>query len=311
MGILISEHTRILVQGITGREAANFTRDLMDYGMTVVAGITPGKGGMSVHGIPVFDTVAETIKLGPDASIISVPPRNVWEAATEAIEQGIGLLVIVTEGVPRKDVFRIIEAAEEKGTTVLGPNSLGAIIPCKAKIGMIGGPAEDAKRTFTPGPVGIISRSGGMIAEIANTLTLAGIGQSTCISIGGDPIVCTGFGPLLQMFENDLETEVVVLFTEPGGGALEKEVADLIRLGCVTKPVVALVAGRFADEMPGVRFGHAGAIVDGDSGSTRSKCRILKQAGVIVVEEVEGTLAEVRRLLAEVDARGPISGDSR
>lgn len=299
MSILISEHIKIIIQGITGREAASFARDLLDYGMRVVAGVTPGKGGIEIHGLPVFDTVRETLKFQPDASVISVPPGNVWEAAREAIENKIGLLVIVSERVPRRDVFRILEAAQRGGVMVLGPNSLGAIVPGRAKIGMIGGPVNDTRRTFTAGPVGIISRSGGMTAEIASMLSLKGIGQSTCVSIGGDPIVGTSFGTLLCLFEGDSETELVVLFTEPGSGLMEAEVARLVREGVLHKPIVALVAGGFADEMQGVRFGHAGAIVEGEQGSTRRKRQVLEEAGVTVVTDVDKISAEVRRLLPE------------
>jgi succinyl-CoA synthetase alpha subunit len=299
MGILISEHTRVIVQGITGREAANFTLDLLDYGMPVVAGVTPGKGGISIHGIPVFDTVHETAKFQPDATVVSVPARNVLEAALEAIEEKIPLLVIVSERVPRRDVFRILEAADRESLTVLGPNSLGVIVPGRAKIGMIGGPADDTRKSFTPGCVGVISRSGGMIAEIANALTLSNVGQSTCVSIGGDPTVGTTFGPLLGMMEGDPETRVIVLFTEPGGGAMEEQVAILVSQGIVTKPIVAMLSGRFADEMQGVRFGHAGAIVEGERDSTRRKIEVLETAGVTVVADIEEMVVQVRKLLVE------------
>ena len=201
MGVLINADTRLLVQGITGREAASFTRECLDYGTDVVAGVTPGKGGQLVYGVPVFDTVAEAVAAGqPDAALLSVPPGLVLDAALESIAAGIGLLAIITERVPRRDVSALLAAARAAGTTVIGPNSLGLIAPDSCKIGSIGGPAADVRRAYSHGRVGVASRSGGMTTEISSMLTTAGIGQSTAISIGGDPLIGTTLLDAYQLF---------------------------------------------------------------------------------------------------------------
>ncbi len=294
MAILADENTRIIVQGITGREAASFTKDMLDYGSKVVAGVTPGKGGLDVYGVPVYDTVREAIsRHGANSSIVSVPPAGVRGAAFEALDGGIELLVIVTERIPRRDVVEIIECAKETGVRVIGPNSLGLICPHKVKVGMAGGPAEDVKKAYSPGPVGVISRSGGMTTEIANLLTINGIGQSTCISIGGDPIVGSNFLDLVPLFEKDPQTKAVVIFCEPGG-TVEERLSEYVLEHKTDLPIIAFVAGRFADEMPGVRFGHAGAIVEGDRGSTRSKIEKFKSAGIEVAEELSDIVKLVK-----------------
>ncbi len=297
MAILADEQTRIIVQGITGREAANFVRDSLDYGAQVVAGVTPGKGGLSVHGVPVYDTVRAALREHQaEASVISVPPPFVKDAAFEALVNGIRLLVILTERVPRRDVVEVVSLARETGATVIGPNSMGLISVERTKVGIAGGPAEDVRRAYTPGPVGILSRSGGMTTEIANLLTLHGIGQTTCISVGGDPIVGSTFADLIPLYEQDPETKAVVLFCEPGGNA-EERLADFLKERRPRLPIVAFVAGRFADEMPGVRFGHAAVIVEGEAGSTKGKIERLKGAGVLVAEEFSEIVSLVRRCL--------------
>jgi succinyl-CoA synthetase alpha subunit len=296
VAILADEKTRILVQGITGREAATFVKDSLEYGARVVAGVTPGKGGVAVHGIPVYDTVAAALAEHPvDATVISVPPAAARDAALEALAGGLRLLVIVTERVPRRDVAEVLCAAEEGGATVIGPNSLGILSPGKTRVGMVGGPAADVRKAYTPGPVGIMSRSGGMTTEIANLLTRHGIGQSTCVSIGGDPLVGSTFRDLLPAFAADPETKAVVLFCEPGGTA-EEALAEDVKAGGPPLPLVAFVAGRFADEMPGVRFGHAAAIVEGERGSTRSKIAAFREAGIPVAE----AFSEIATLLERV-----------
>lgn len=297
MAILADEHTRIIVQGITGREAANFVKDSLDYGAKIVAGVTPGKGGLSVHGVPVYDTVNAALNEHPaEASVISVPPPFVKDAAFEALSHGIRLLVILTERVPRKDVVEVISLARETGARIIGPNSMGLISVEKTKVGIAGGPAEDVPKTYTLGPVGILSRSGGMTTEIANLLTLHGIGQTTCVSVGGDPIVGSTFADLVPLYEQDPETKVVVLFCEPGGNA-EERLADFIEGRRLKLPLVAFVAGRFADEMPGVRFGHAAVIVEGEAGSTKGKIERLKGAGVLVADGFSEIVSLVRQCL--------------
>ena len=284
MGILVDRNSTILVQGITGREASIFTKESLDYGARVVAGVTPGKGGQRVHGVPVYDCVKharEEQSLG--TCVISVPPFQVKSAALEAIENEVPLLVIITERVPKRDVCELLAFAEDQGTRVIGPNSLGVITPSESRLGGIGGSVDNTLKTFTKGPVGIISRSGGMTGEIANLLTQSGIGQSTCVSIGGDPLVGSDFVDIFRLFQEDSQTLAVTLYCEPGGG-MEEEFAEFYAAQEAPKPVVAFVAGKFVDEMPGTRFGHAGVIVEGDRGSTRMKTKRLGEAGVHVAQ---------------------------
>jgi succinyl-CoA synthetase alpha subunit len=300
MAILAGAETRILVQGITGREAAAFTGESIRYGARIVAGVTPGKGSLQVHGVPVFDTVAAALQAEPcDATVISVPPLFVRDAAQEALAHGLRLLVILTERVPRQDVVAILEQAGAAGARVIGPNSLGLISPGRTRIGMCGGAAQDVRRAYTPGPVGIISRSGGMTTEIASLLTQAGLGQSTCVSVGGDPIVGSTALDLLPLFEADPETLALVLFCEPGG-TVEERLADHLTTHGSRLPIIAFVAGRFADRMQGLRFGHAGAIVEGDRGSPAAKIKALRQAGVRVAEKLSHLPGLVQQALREI-----------
>lgn len=284
MAILADQNTRVIIQGITGREAATFTKDMVDYGTRVVAGVTPGKKGQQVHGIPVYDTVRQALKDHPaEASVISVPPALVKGAVLEALDNGVGLLVVVSERVPRKDTLAFLEAAREKDVRVIGPNTLGLISPQILKLGMAGGPVEDVNKAYMPGPVGIASRSGGMTTEIANLLTTNGIGQSTCIGVGGDPVVGSNFLDLIPLFAKDPETKAVVLFCEPGG-IIEETLAERVIAENITLPIIAFIAGRFVDGMPGVRFGHAATIVEGDRGTTTGKIAMFQKAGIRVAE---------------------------
>lgn len=299
MAILAHADTQILVQGITGREAIAFTRESIQYGAQIVAGVTPGKGGQSVHGVPVFDTVAQAMRLHPcSATVISVPARFVRAAAWEALENGLQLLVIVTERIPRRDAVTILERAEQLGARVIGPNSLGIISPGRTRIGMCGGSADAVRLAYQPGPVGVISRSGGMMTEIANTLTQAGIGQSTCVSIGGDPIVGSTMLDLLPLYEADPETRALVLFCEPGG-VMEEQLAQHLKAQPSRLKMVAFVAGRFAERMQGIRFGHAGAIVEGTRGSPAGKIALLHEAGVCVAEKVSQIPQLVNQVLQD------------
>ncbi len=284
MAILADQNTRVVIQGITGREATTFTKDMVDYGTRVVAGVTPGKKGQQVHGIPVFDTVRQALKEHPaEASVISVPPALVKGAVLEALDNGIGLIVVVSERVPRKDTLAFLEAARENNARVIGPNTLGLISPQILKLGMAGGPVEDVRKAYMPGPVGVASRSGGMTTEIANLLTTNGIGQSTCIGVGGDPVVGSNFLDLIPLFAKDPETKVVVLFCEPGG-IIEEKLAEQVLAENIALPIVAFIAGRFVDAMPGVRFGHAATIVEGGRGTTRGKIAMFQKAGIRVAE---------------------------
>jgi succinyl-CoA synthetase alpha subunit len=288
MSLLLSADTRLLVQGITGREAANFTRECLDYGTKVVSGVTPGKGGERVYGVRVFDTVEEAVDATqPDAALLSVPPMGVLDAALEAIDAGIPLLVVITERIPRRDVAAMLLAAREAGVTVVGPNSLGLIAPGACKLGSIGGPAEDVRRAYSPGRIGVVSRSGGMTTEIASMLTGAGIGQSVCVSVGGDALIGTTLLDAYKLLVDDDGTDAVVTFSEPGG-AQEDELADWLEAqGGPPKPLVCFVAGRFVDEMPGTRFGHAGTMVEAGGSTARAKIERLGRAGAHVLDRLD------------------------
>jgi succinyl-CoA synthetase alpha subunit len=309
MAILAHATTRILVQGITGREAATFALESLRYGARIVAGVTPGRGGVEVHGVPVFDTVAAALHHHPcDATIISVPARTVRDAAWEALDHGIQLLVIITERIPRGDVVAILERASQVGARVIGPNSLGIICPGQTRIGMCGGSLEATRRAYGRGRVGILSRSGGMMTELASMLTQAGIGQSTCISVGGDPIIGSTFLDLLPLFEADAETQALVLFCEPGG-TMEEQLAHYLTAHPSPLPIIAYVAGRFTDQRQGMRFGHAGAIVEGTQGSPSGKIAALAASGVIVAERVSHIPSLVRKLLEGEATSGHVYRD--
>lgn len=297
MAILANSDTKVMVQGITGREAASFTKDMQEYGTKVVSGVTPGKKGQSVYSVPVFDTVAQAMAHEPvDAAIISVPPLMVKEAALESLMNGIKLLIIVTERVPRKDTVELLELARQKQATVIGPNTLGLISPGMVKLGMAGGPVEDVKKAYMPGKVGIASRSGGMTTEIANLLTTNGIGQSTCISVGGDPVVGSNFLDLAERFNQDPDTEAMVIFSEPGG-VIEEKLAQWVVDQQVTMPIIAFIAGRFVDDMPGMRFGHAATIVEGEKGSTKSKIKVLEASGIKVAHAFSDIVTILRDVM--------------
>ena len=297
MAILADENTRIIVQGITGREAVTFTKDMIDYGSKVVAGVTPGKGGQTIHGVPVFDTVCQALEEHEaEASVISVPPAMTRGAALEALSNGIKVLVLVAERVPRKDTIEILEVAKADGAVIIGPNTLGMINPHTVKIGMAGGPVENVKRSYMPGPVAIASRSGGMTTEIANLLTTHGIGQSTCVSIGGDPVVGSNFLDLVPLFEKDPGTKAIVLFCEPGG-VIEERLSEMVRAEDIKTPIVAFIAGRFVDQMPGVRFGHAATIVEGKKGSTAGKIEQFQKAGIHIAERLDDIVSILKTLL--------------
>ncbi len=297
MSILIDENTTFIIQGITGREAVSMTRECLDYGSKLVGGVTPGRGGREVHGVPVFDTVREiTSKQRVDGSVLTVPPAFVRDAAFETIENGIKLLVIVTERIPRGEVAQVLELARLHGARVIGPNCLGIISPGKSKMGGIGGAAAALRRAYQPGPIGVMSRSGGMTTEIANTLTAAGLGQSTAVSIGGDAIIGSTYAELMPLFEADLETKAIVIYSEPGG-PMEAQLAQYVKQRGTRLPIVAFMAGRFMDTMPGMRFGHAGTIVEGRADTAAEKIARLRDAGISVAEEIADIPGIVERRL--------------
>lgn len=295
MSILIDEKMRVVIQGITGREGVARAKLMKDYGTRVVAGVTPGRKGENVHGIPVYDTVEEANeKEGPlDVSVIFIPAAMAKEAAIEAIEADIKLLVIVPDRVPLYDVLEIAKAVKEKGARFVGPNTLGLISPGKAVLGMIGGRAESARDWFKPGVVGVISRSGGITSAMSYYLSKEGIGQSTIIHVGGDAVVGTPHPDVVRMFENDEETKAVVMFGEIGS-TQEERVADLIERGEFTKPLIAFIGGAAAKS--GTRFSHAGAIIEGGRGTHEGKVKRLREVGAHVVDDFN----EIPRVTAEV-----------
>jgi len=291
MSILLDKDTTFIVQGITGREAVNLTRECLDYGSKIVGGVTPGRKGREVHGVPVFDTVAQAVEHhgGPiDGSVVTVPPAFTKDAVLEAIENGIKLIVIVTERIPRGDVAEMVELADMRGARIIGPNCLGLIVPEVCKMGGIGGPAKDAAKAYQPGRVGVMSRSGGMTTEISSSLTAAGLGVSTAISIGGDAIIGSAYAELMPYFEADEQTEAIVIYTEPGG-RMEAQLAEWVKDNNSRLPIVAFMAGKFMDdeEMKGMSFGHAGTIVEGKEDTATEKIARLEAAGIRVVERID------------------------
>jgi succinyl-CoA synthetase alpha subunit len=301
MSILIDETTTFIVQGITGREAVNLTRECLDYGKgaKVVGGVTPGRKGRDVHGVPVFDTVDQAVAHHGhpiDGSVVTVPPAFTKDAVFEAVENGIKLVVIVTERIPRRDVAEMVELATLRGARIIGPNCLGIIVPDVIKMGGIGGPAKNARQAYTPGPIGVISRSGGMTTEMSSTLSAAGLGQSTAVSIGGDAIIGSSYAELMPLFEADEQTEGIVIYTEPGG-RMEAELARWVTENNSRLPIVAFMAGRFMDEMPGMSFGHAGTIVEGKEDTAGEKIARLADAGIVVAERIEDIPVLIREKL--------------
>jgi len=300
MSILLTADTRFIVQGITGREAVNLTRENLDYGARIVGGVTPGRAGRDVYGVPVYDCVRDVVaKHGPvEGSVVSVPPGFARDAVFEAIENGIRLIVVVTENIPRQEVAQMVELAGLRGARIIGPNCLGLISPGEGKMGGIGGPAANTRQAYRKGHIGIMSRSGGMTTEIASTLSAAGLGQSTAVSIGGDAIIGTTYAELMPLFEADPETHAIAIYSEPGG-RMEAELAEWVTAHRSRLPVVAFMAGRFMDEMKGMRFGHAGTIVEGREDTTAAKIERMERAGISVAERIEHIPDLIRRRLAE------------
>jgi len=288
MSILIDKNTRLIVQGITGREGEFHTRQMLEYGTKVVGGMTPGRGGdWAADGkVPVFDTVKEAVATtGANASIIYVPARFAPDSILEAADAGLPLVVCITEGIPVLDMIRVRAYLDQKGARLIGPNCPGLITPGECKVGIIPG------HITMPGNIGIVSRSGTLTYEVIYALTMRGMGQSTCVGIGGDPINGTGFLDCLEMFEEDPLTDQVVMIGEIGGNDEEKA-ADFIATQ-MSKPVVSFIAGRTAP--PGKRMGHAGAIIEGGSGTAESKIKALEEVGVRVAQHPE----EIPQLVAE------------
>jgi succinyl-CoA synthetase alpha subunit len=301
MSILIDETKRVIVQGITGREGSARAKLMKEYGTDIVGGVTPGRGGQEVEGLPVFDTVEEAWEeLGPiDVSVLFIPAPLVRSAALEAIAAGIKLLVIVPDRVPIYDVLEIAKAADSAGARFVGPNTLGVLSPDKGVLGMIGGRAVSARSWFFPGPVGVCSRSGGITSSMAYYLAQAGIGATTLIHVGGDAVVGLPLPEVVRLFQADPETQAVVMFGEIGTSQ-EERVADLIERGEVTKPVVAYIGGKGAKS--GTRFSHAGAIIEGGRGTREGKVARLQEVGVHVVEDFGDIPVVTKEVLAGIGA---------
>jgi len=286
MSILVDKNTKIIVQGITGREGSFHTQLMIDYGTKIVGGVTPGKAGQNILGVPVFDRVKDAVaQTGANASVIFVPPQFACGAIMEAVKDGIKLVVCITEGIPVQDMLKAVAFVKENGARLIGPNSPGIVSVGIGKLGIIPG------SILRLGPVGVVSRSGTLTYEIIDDLTRAGIGQSTCVGIGGDPILGSRFLDILPLFENDPQTSLVVMVGEIGGSD-EEEAAKFIAK--MTKPVVGFISGKCAPA--GKRMGHAGAIISGNSGTVESKEKALKDAGVILADKTK----EITRLLKDL-----------
>ena len=292
MSILIGTDTRVVVQGATGAQARFDIRYCLEYGTHIVAGVTPGRGGESVEGVPVFNTVSAAVAAtSANASAVYVPARAVKDAVFEAVDAGIRVMACFAENVPRHDAAAAVAAARNAGGRMAGFNTNGLISPGRCKLGGIGG--DRAREIYAPGRIGVCSRSGGMSAEICAALSRAGLGASTCVSMGGDPIVGMRMAELLALFEADPETDACVIFGEPGG-THEIEVAEAIRSGALKKPVVALIAGQFQENYPaGVSFGHFAAVIKGENDSASAKRKLLAAAGA----RVAASLGEIPGLL--------------
>jgi len=283
MSILIDDKKSVLVQGITGREGRTRASLMKDYGTNIVAGVTPGKGGQEIIGVPVYDTVLEASEACGkfDISVLFIPAPLVRNAALEAIEAGVKLLVIVPDRVPIYDVLEIAHSAKKHKAQFVGPNTLGVLSPGKSVLGMIGGRAASARSWFFPGPVGITSRSGGITSSMAYYLAQEGIGATTLVHVGGDVVVGLPHPEVVKLFQKDPETKAIVMFGEIGGSQ-EERVADLVESGEVTKPIIAFIGGKAAKS--GTRFSHAGAIVEGNRGTYEGKVKRLQEVGATVVD---------------------------
>jgi len=296
MSILLDKNTKVIVQGITGREGSLRTEFMKGYGTQVVAGVTPGRGGQEVHGIPVFDTIQAAIKkVGKvDATVTFIPGPGLKDAVYEAIDAGIKFIVSPVERIPVHDVIAMVNYAIKNKAKLLGPGSLGLISPGKAAMGWLGGSADWAQMLFQPGPVGVISRSGGQSGTVPWALKVAGLGISTALHIGTEPVLGLSMAEVLEMFEADQQTKAVAIFGEIGG-TLEEEAAEAVATKKFTKPLVVFIAGAWAPE--GMRFSHASSIVERGKGSAKSKIEALTKAGAHVVDSPEEMAPAIKKLI--------------
>jgi succinyl-CoA synthetase alpha subunit len=293
MAIFIDNDTKLIVQGITGRDGSFHARSMMEYGTNVVGGVTPGKGGQKFEGpngksAPIFDTMEQAVKgTGANTSVIYVPPAFAADAIMEAADSGVRLVVAITEGIPVLDMTRVWPYVQERGVRLLGPNCPGLLSPGKSKVGILPG------QIATPGPVGVVSRSGTLTYEIVYQLTTNGYGQTTCVGIGGDPIIGTNFIDCLTAFENDHETRAIVMMGEIGGTD-EQEAAEFVKKN-VTKPVIGFIAGQTAP--PGRRMGHAGAIISGSAGTAAEKMQAFADNGIAVMKKPSDVVELIKKVL--------------
>ena len=290
MAIIIDKNTKTLVQGITGKNASLHTKFMLEYGTVIVGGVTPGKGGQSIEGVKVYDTVHQCLKEHPDATVSSiwVPPRFAKDAILEAVDAGIKKVIVITERIPIHDMLYARQQAKQHGVVVIGGNTPGVISPGKALVGML------PKITFQPGRIGTVARSGAVTYYLANSLNLAGFGESTSVGLGGDPILGANFEDILRLFDNDPETDAVVMAGEIGG-VYEELAAPFI--GKMSKPVIAYITGKAAPQ--GKRLGHAGAIIEGNMGTALSKIQALKEHGAFIAE----TFSEIPELVKQAIAK--------
>ena len=274
MSIWLNEESKILIQGITGKNGQFHTEHMLDYGTNIVAGVTPGKGGSDIFGVPVFNTISDAKILGANVSCIFVPPAFAYSAIKESIDSNIELIIVITEGIPALDMVKLKDYSKNKNVRIIGPNCPGIITPGVGKVGIMPG------HIHKKGRIGIVSRSGTLTYEAVNQVSEIGLGQSTCLGIGGDPVIGTTFIDCLDAFEKDSETDAIIMIGEIGGNAEEKA-AEFVKTS-VTKPVVGFIAGRTAP--PGKRMGHAGAIISGGMGTADAKVEAMKNAGITVAE---------------------------
>lgn len=297
MGILINSNTHVIVQGLTGKEGTKAAIAMRDYGTNVVAGVTPGKGAQKVEGFPIYNTVAEAKESHPEANtaVLYVPASAVFDAALEAIEASLKLIVIITEHVPVQDASRLLAIAAYRNVQIIGPNSIGLIVPGTGKLGSIGG--YDPSKAYTPGSIAVLSKSGGMCSEISHMLSAAGLGQSIVVGIGGDRIAGSTFADLLPLLEGDSQTRLTVVYGEIGG-SYEEDAAEIIAARKYTKPIVACISGLFAETLPqGLNLGHAGAIVQKTTGTRATKVSALQAVGVHVVSNSDDIPTICKKLL--------------
>jgi len=297
MAILLKKDTKVLVQGITGREGSARAAFMKGYGTKVMAGVTPGRGGEEVSGIPVYNTIEEAVKAQGmfDLSVTFIPGPGLKDAVLEALDAGIKFLVMPVERVPLYDILEIMAYGKQMGARLLGPGSIGIISPGIAAAGWLGGSPEFARKVFVPGPVGVISRSGGQSATVPYTIKEAGLGMTTVVHVGTEPVVGQSFADILPLFEEDPETKAVAIFGEIGGRN-EEEAADIVKQKKFTKPLVIYVAGAWAPE--GMRFSHASSIVERGKGSAKDKINYLKDAGIHVVDRPDEIAPTLKRLLS-------------